>query len=470
MSSQLLHVLLAGAEIGLLRHDRGRATLLYHDTWRQDPRALPLSLSLPLVTAEHASGPTEAYIWGLLPDNDRILEQWARRFHVSPRNPFSLIANVGEDCAGAVQFVRSDRLQANTQSQAIEAQWLEEDDIAQRLKNLRLDQAAWRAPSDLGQFSLAGAQPKIALLLLDGRWGVPSGRTPTTHILKPPIPEHDGHAENEHFCLLLAKALNLPTANSEVRYFAGEAAIVVERYDRAVTASLAAAAAAEAAMHAADAALTGADAAAATLAAAARAATFSELAKSQPILRLHQEDLCQALGLLPIFKYQSEGGPGIKDAVQLLRVHSSRPREDVATFLAAIQFNWLIAGPDAHAKNYSLLHGGGGRVRLAPLYDLASILPYGTHDPRKVKLAMKIGGRYELDMIGARQWEKLATEVGENPEVVLQRVTAMAEAAPGAIAQTLRDVRDQGLKHPMVDRIADRLTERARHCLKVLRL
>jgi len=459
---------LGGTEVGQLHKAGGRARLTYGDAWRRDRRATALSLSLPLVAAEHDVKPVEAFLWGLLPDNDQIIERWARAFHVSPRNAYAMISHVGEDCAGAVQFVRPERMAAMTASAPVEIQWLTEAEIAQRLRGLRQDQAAWRMAGDLGQFSLAGAQPKTALLHMEGRWGIPSGRTPTTHILKPPLAAYQGHVENEHFCLMLAKTLGLPAAGSSVVRFGDETAIVVERYDRAVTARLAASAAAEAAAHAA-----AADPVrAATLAAeaAARATALGELAKTQPVLRLHQEDLCQALGLLPVFKYQNEGGPSPADIVRLLRMYSSRPATDVGSFVAALAFNWLIAGPDAHAKNYSLLHGSGGRVRLAPLYDLASVLPYDSFDLRRVKLAMKIGGSHQLDDIGARQWRAFAAEIAVEEAAVLDSVTSLAEALPAAIADVLSGVKAEGLEHPILDLLAVRLTERAAHCLALLRL
>ena len=148
-----------------------------------------------LLTVMHES----KLLWGLLPDNDRVLQSWGRQFHVSPRNVFRLIANVGEDCAGAVQFVSPERLETlRGEPTAKEVAWLTEDDVAERLSALRADDSAWRAERDTGR-SLAGAQPKTALLFERKRWGVPSGRTPTTHILKPPTGDWDGHAENEHF-------------------------------------------------------------------------------------------------------------------------------------------------------------------------------------------------------------------------------------------------------------------------------
>ncbi|MEP2544108.1 MAG: HipA N-terminal domain-containing protein, partial [Alphaproteobacteria bacterium] len=232
MDSELV-ALMNGRRIGEVRsNQRGRLSFVYDEPWRQGKNAYPLSLSMPLAAAEHGHNVIEAFLWGLLPDNDRVLDRWARWFQVSARNAFALLSHVGEDCAGAVQFVPPARVDACTNAAPEPVTWLSEGEVADRLRALREDHAAWRAPRDTGQFSLAGAQPKTALLFDGGRWGIPSGRTPTTHILKPPTGEFDGHAENEHFCLKLARRLGLPTASTRVTRFGNETAIVVERYDR----------------------------------------------------------------------------------------------------------------------------------------------------------------------------------------------------------------------------------------------
>jgi serine/threonine-protein kinase HipA len=481
MNVDTLVALVGASEIGHIRRDRrGRLTFTYEAAWRAFRGAFPLSLSMPLAASEHGHSAIEPFLWNLLPDNELILDRWARRFQVSARNAFALVAHVGEDCAGAFQFVRQDRRDAILAQEAPEIEWLEERDVALRLRALRTDQAAWRSPADSGQFSLAGAQPKTALLYQDGRWGVPSGRTPTTHILKPPTHELDGHAENEHLCLALARALGLPAASSEVRRFENEVAIVVERYDRASTATLAAAAAAEAAARAAEAAgwaartddaeaaAKASRAAAQSAAAAARAQSLHELAKSQPILRLHQEDICQALGLPPTAKYQNEGGPSPPQIVDLLRAHSSRPTDDVSTFIDALAVHWVIAGTDAHAKNYSLLHGGQARVRLAPLYDVASALPYPHLDQQALRLAMAIGGTYRLRDVGPRQWRKLATELRLDPEEMVERVAQLAAALPDHAAAQRSGRAGEALRHPLLDRLTDALADRARQCQKAL--
>ena len=161
-----------------------------------------------------------------------MLDRWAAKFQVSARNVFALISYVGEDCAGAVQFVTPERLDDLRDGREDSIEWLNEADIAARLRALLADHAAWRLPGDTGQFSLAGAQPKTALLLQNEHWGLPSGRMPTTHTLKPPTGAFGGHAENGHICLTLARHLGLPSAQSSVMRFGDEIAIVTERYDR----------------------------------------------------------------------------------------------------------------------------------------------------------------------------------------------------------------------------------------------
>jgi serine/threonine-protein kinase HipA len=423
MTSELV-TLLGEKEVGRVRNDaRGRLTFVYDDEWRKSDDAYPLSLSMPLAAKEHGPSVVQAFLWGLLPDNERVLDRWAAKFQVSARNVFALISHVGEDCAGAVQFVMPDRLDAVRGGKEDEVEWLDQADIAKRLEILRADHAAWRLPRDTGQFSLAGAQPKTALLFQNDRWGIPSGRIPTTHILKPPTGQFDGHAENEHICLMLARELGLPTAESTVMRFGEEVAIVIERYDRQPA--------------------------------------------GNEIIRIHQEDVCQALGIMPTKKYQNEGGPSPDNIVELLRTHSTDREADVETFVAALGFNWLIAGTDAHAKNFSLLLASG-HVRLAPLYDVASILPYDEFDIRKIKLAMKIGGEYKLKQIGFRHWQKFARETRVDADAVLSQLTAMAKQLPDEVNAARKRSREAGLKEGIIERLATQLIERAAECQRIL--
>ena len=291
-----LAVLSNGKVMGEIKKDqRSRLTFTYHRDWQQADGAYPLSLSMPLIMAEHEHAKTEPWLWGLLPDNDGILARWGQKFQVSPRNVFALLSHVGEDCAGAIQIVLPERVDSLVANPAGAVEWLSDRDIADRIKMLRKDQGAWRTDRDTGQFSLAGAQPKTALFYENGRWGVPSGRLPTTHIIKPSNQAFEGQAENEYVCLNLAREIGLPAATSEVRSFDGEVAIVVERYDR--------------------------------------------IWVDETIYRLHQEDICQALGIHPTMKYENQGGPGVQSVAQLLQTYSTSPLEDLWTFVEALAFN-----------------------------------------------------------------------------------------------------------------------------------
>ena len=268
-------------------------------------------------------------------------------------------------------------------------------------------------------------EPKTALLLQKDRWGVPSGRIPTTHILKPPTGHFDGHAENEHICLRLAYKLGLPVAETKVMRFEKEIAIVIERYDRQFN--------------------------------------------GDQIVRVHQEDICQARGILPTKKYQSEGGPTSADVIELLRTYSTDSADDIDTFVDALGFNWLIAGTDAHAKNYSLLLASGPTVRLAPLYDIASILPYDDVDLQKMKLAMKIGGEYKVSQIGLREWQKFARETRFGADKVIVGMNSLAEQLPDNVTAVCATAQTEGLDNAIIKRMAAQLIARAKDCQRILK-
>jgi len=396
MSEKVLHVLMYGQPMGRLIAKGGAVTFHYEDSWRERPDSFPLSLSMPLSVKDHDNRVVNPYLWNLLPDNDEVLRTWARNFGVR-KNAFALLSFTGEDLPGAAQIVRPERLEALAAEHEPVVQWLDEEQIAQRLRELRVDRTAWLRPGDVGYFSLAGAQPKMALHRQGDRWGIPSGRTPTTHILKPPIPELAGFAENEHFCLRLAREVGLPAANSAVMRFADEVAFVTERFDR--------------------------------------------VRVEDALIRVHTEDFCQALAVLPERKYQNMGGPGPREILGLLTDASTAPKEDCATFFDALAFNYLIGGTDAHAKNYSLLIGPG-QVRLAPLYDIASAFPY--YERKRLKLAMKIGGHYELTYITDRDWDELG-ELSGLPVAGSARVRELAGRILARLPEFTAELIDEGL-------------------------
>lgn len=418
-----------GRVVGRIGQDSGgRYVLRYDESWRNAPDAFPLSLSLPLSRAEHPDDTVRAYLANLLPDNATILSAWARRYQVSANNPLALLSHVGEECPGALQLLspeRAEEVLSAEEGGGEVVEWLSDDGVARRLRHLRREPGAWREPGDPGQFSLAGAQPKIALLFRDGRWGVPSGRVPTTHILKPPVQQGmDGFAENEHVCLCLARMLDLPAARSVVQRFGDQAAIVVERYDRREEAGL--------------------------------------------LVRLHQEDFCQALGVMPDQKYEADGGPSAVDVLRTLARYSVDADADLATFVGALALNWVIGGTDAHAKNYSHLVLPGGVTRLAPLYDLISLLPYREGEGPRVKLAMKIGGEYRMRAIARRHWERLASAAGIPADAVLAIVGDVVERVPDALSDVCRETAEEGRSHPVLKRLQKAVGANVAQCRAML--
>jgi serine/threonine-protein kinase HipA len=401
----------------------GRLRFDYDDDYRRRPSAVPLSLSMPTQVRSHADRTVTPWLWGLLPDNEAVLTRWARQFHASASSPFSLLATpIGEDCAGAVRFAAPEEAEQLLQRTG-DVTWLSEDDVAQRLRELKNDSTAWLGQSFTGQFSLAGAQAKTALLFQDGRWGVPSGAMPTSHILKPAVAGFDDHDLNEHLCLDAARRAGLIVAQTRVSHFGDESAIVVDRYDR--------------------------------------------LQIGDRIVRVHQEDLCQALGVPPTRKYQNEGGPGPVQIVDLLRnaMPASPARDAVWRFIDALAWNWLAGGTDAHAKNYSLLLAPS-QVRLAPLYDIASALPYGMHE-KKLRLAMKIGGDYDI-FTYRNPWPRTARELGVDAETLIDRVRDLAARTADAFADAAAAPDVVELKRDLAIRLVDLVAERVTRCVALL--
>lgn len=426
--SESLAVVSGERRVGMIARLRGgKLEFTYDEQWRAAEDGHAVSLSMPRAAATHADAAVKAYLWGLLPDNDPILGQWARRFGVSANNPFGLILHVGEDVAGAMQFLTEERfeeLRAGGRT-AGSVQWLTEKEVAERLELLHTDSAAWRLGTDTGQFSLPGAQPKTALLYDGKRWGVPSGRMPTTHILKPTHVRFEGFPQNEHLCLDLARRLGIAAADSTVVRFGDEVAISIERFDREP--------------------------------------------KGGRWERVHQEDCCQALGVDPRQKYESDGGPTAVSVAEQVRSYSAEPLGDVWTFVRALIYNWLIVGTDAHAKNYAVLIDAGDLVRLAPLYDIASALPYTKTIPlQKATMAMKIGGEYLVSRIGRSHWEKLATAVRLPAEAVVAEAARMALELPDCIADAVAIAHEEGLRHPIVKALKEAVQERGAWCARAL--
>lgn len=385
-----LRVLLDGRFCGIVEHAAPEYRFTYDDVFRSASNSYPLSLSLPLAARAHRGDVVEFYLRALLPDNERRLNALAHRYAVDPRDPVALLAHVGRDCAGAVQFVTAEAAESEDDSAGID--WLDDATLAQLLRQLRSENEGGDAAIQLGQFSLPGALSKVALVYDEAsqRFGRARGRQATTHILKPPLGGIPFHNENEHLCLELARACGLDAPRSWVLRLEDQSAIVVERYDR--------------------------------------------LRTEHGIARIHQEDASQALGVNPRLKYAAEGAPRAAAIAGLLRDYSADPYEDVVRFIRALAFNWIIAGTDAHPRNYSLIIGPHGVVRLAPLYDLASalVLP-NAPAVEEMRLAMAIGGSTRLGDIDRAAWEREAKALRVRASVVFEEVRGVGERIISAL-------------------------------------
>jgi serine/threonine-protein kinase HipA len=418
VATQTLTVLMNGRRIGVLVSKAQRhVELRYDEDAADDPAAVPLSVSMPLAGRRYRGAVLDNWLQGLLPDRSEVLQRWRRDFGIRRLDVFALLWHLGEDVAGAAQFVRPDRLGANSEPGTLSPVTVEH--VAERLRVLRTDQTAWGPSPRTGQFSLAGTQAKFALYLdPDGGWAEPAGAIPTTHILKPAIPTMVDQDVSEHLTMRTAALLGFAVPPTVLTTFGAERALVVQRFDRVRTPS--------------------------------------------GWLRVHQEDMCQALGVAPADKYEAHGGPGVARITALLReaVGLAHRDEDVFEFVRAVAFNWLIVGSDAHAKNYALLHAPG-QSRLAPLYDLNSLLTY--RDERPVSLSLRMGTWHTgADDVRAADWAAVARQVGLQPDGLLVAVRRMAERLPDAASAAATATHVASALPPM---FVDAVAARAKACL-----
>ncbi len=390
----LVHI--GGALAGTARRlppERGRVPVRfrYDDAYIARLARTPLSVTAPV-----APGDVEIGDWldGLMPDDDGVRREWAERENADGSDAVSLLATrIGLDCAGAVQFcVPGAASYITTRNSGIE--WLAEDEIADWIRDAKAGRR-WSHIGEHGRYSLGGYQTKIALHADGERWGSPFGRLPTTHILKPgvdPAPgmRYDDSDLVEHLSMVAAAGVGLDVAATRMGRFGSERVLVVERFDR---------------VH-----------------------------EATGIRRLHQEDLCQALGRAPSEKYQSLGGPTPEEIASLIRDEVAAKTNALHRFLDALIFNWAIAATDAHAKNYSLLLQDDV-VSLAPLYDIMSHLPYRRGRPvGKLKTAMRVGRDYRLSAADrASAWERTADRLGLDPRETVDRAEYILRRCPDAV-------------------------------------
>jgi serine/threonine-protein kinase HipA len=381
----------------------------YAESWLQKPDATPLSHSLPLREKRFTRKECRGYFAGVLPEeSSRTII--ARNLGISERNDYAMLERIGGECAGAVTFLPAGEPLPDRDDQY---RALSLPELAGILRELP------RRPLLAGEtgmrLSLAGAQNKIAVRVEGDAVSLPLGGAPSTHILKPAVERFAGIVFNEACCMRLAAAVGLPVAKTEIRHVEDVEYLLIERYDR----------------------------------------TYRQNPEGTPVLkRLHQEDFCQALGIVSENKYQKEGGPSLKQCFALLREVSSAPVLDLAHLLDAVIFNFLIGNNDAHGKNFSLLYRGVGttsmEARFAPLYDVVSTRYY----PELTReLAMKIGGEYSSDKVSKANFEQLAEDAGLAKPLVRRRIPELAEAVLSNLDKT-------GIGHPAIEALTGQIRER----------
>lgn len=385
---------------------RGDMELHYDTAWRASAVGRPLSLSLPFgLGNEPLKGPAvEHYFENLLPDSPTIRKRVAERFRTGSVEAFDLLSVIGRDCVGALQFLPEGS--APEGHDRVEGVEVDEAGIERHLLEVVTPDrfGAARDPDDDFRISLAGAQEKDAFLRWNGRWMKPRGATPTTHIVKLPLGLVGGRqadfstsVDNEWLCLKLLAAYGLPVPKAEIASFGRQRVLVVERFDRVVSSD------------------------------------------GQRLLRLVQEDFCQATGNSPLVKYEAEGGPGLGVLFNLLQ-QSVDADQDLRTLMTSQILFWMLRAPDGHAKNFSLHLLPGGRYRLTPLYDVMSAYPVmgdgpNQWSPRELKLAMALVGKnrhYDAERIQRRHFNSTAKRYGcgESAEPLIQQ---LLERTPSVI-------------------------------------
>jgi serine/threonine-protein kinase HipA len=411
-----LEVFLHDDAIGRLeRLPQGRLRLTYDPGW-VEAGGRPLSVSLPVRSDPYEDDECGPFFEGLLPEGD-FLRAVARTFQVSADNPFSVLAKIGGECAGAVSVGAVGEGVPGSASPP--PHWLSENALEALLDEMpeRPLVLLERVEEQDGiRISLAGAHDKTGVLDRDGRIGLTAGRPPSTHILKLPIARVAEPIANEAYCMSLAAATGLDVAPVEPRRVGGHEFLLVRRYDRSPDGEG----------------------------------------------RIHQEDFCQALGIAPAEKYEGEGGPGVAACAALLR-RGSAPAADLPAFLDCLLFNFLIGNHDAHAKNFSLLLDGPRSIRLAPFYDLLSTVVFaGT----RKKLAMRLGGENRPKYLRRRHLDRLADELEVKPALVLRRIDTIVAAVRSALDEGRRRLPAEFQDRPIIDRIDAVIEERAERLLK----
>lgn len=398
---RILTILMNGILVGKLEKNiYSVLSFTYDEKWLSLPGARPISLSLPLVHKPFIGDVVYNFFDNLLPDNTDIKSRIQARFRTPTAQPFDLLASIGKDCVGAIQILVDDTVDYTNR---ILFHPIKEKEIASILRNTKNYPLGMSNNNDDFRISIAGAQEKAAFLFWNGSWNIPLKATPTTHIFKLPIGyirhqqlDLTESCENEWLCSQIAEAFGLPIAKCEIQHFEDMKALIVERFDRKLSSD------------------------------------------NKWIMRLPQEDICQALGISPNLKYQSDGGPGIANIMRLL-LDSTEPSKDRDTFFCTQVLFWLLAAIDGHAKNFSIFIEARGQYRLTPLYDIMSAYPLianGQLQAQKIKMAMALRGKnnhYHWHVMQQRYFPQTAKSANYSVERAEQILNDMLEKVEGVI-------------------------------------
>ena len=421
-----LDVFLNARRVGRLRRLGGGAVDFRYDPgWLGWEHALPISNSLPLREDRYLGDPVIAVFDNLLPDPEPVRRRIAERIGAEGHDAYSLLARLGRDCVGALQILPEG--QDPGPAGTVDGRPADDGEIAEKLRNLAIAPLGLDDDAEF-RISIAGAQEKTALLRWKNQWHSPRGTTATTHIVKPQIGmlpngiDLSRSVENEHLCLGLAAALGLPSAATEIADFDGERVLVVERFDRLWTGD-------------------------------------------GRLLRLPQEDCCQALSVPSSLKYDADGGPGMTDILDLLR-GSDDPEADRRLFVKAQIVFWLLGATDGHAKNFSIFLKPGGRFRMTPLYDVMSAQPSvdaGRLRENGFRLALAIGDNrhYAIDTILPRHFAQTAAREGVPAHAIDEICGELAEGAEPAMETVLASL-PRDFPADLADSIASGLRRRLR--------
>ncbi|MYN38225.1 type II toxin-antitoxin system HipA family toxin [Duganella sp. FT109W] len=433
--AQRLNIWLNGSPVGYWDASAGGNTLTYFDEWIDDEQGRPLSLSLPFQpgNAPYRGQVVQNYFDNLLPDSDVIRRRIAQHFRTAGTEPYQLLAAVGRDCVGAIQLLPAD--ESPTDLFSISSEPLDDHGVATLLRHILSDRPLGQGDeADDLRLSIAGAQEKSALLWHEGQWQRPLGSTPTTHILKLPLglvgamqADMRTSVENEWLCSRIMQAFGLPVARCEIMHFEDMKVLAVERFDRRLAAD------------------------------------------SSWIVRLPQEDFCQATGTSPLHKYQADGGPGISKIMEIL-LGSEQAEQDRLNFFKTQLVFWLLAATDGHAKNFSIFHLPGGRYQATPLYDVLSAHPIigpGANNvaPQKAKLAMAVRGSqnyYHLQQIQRRHWLNHAKLVGLGAAAAEAAIADVLSAVDGVVDSIATEI-PTGFPADLVESILRGLVQQRDH-------